>query len=160
MTQNIFHQGKTARTMSLNTQYMVLFRNPRDRQKIETLARQMYPQGWMTFLGKFRKETDKPYGKLIFDLHPNVSEKDRILKDDDCPQTSITLTKQVESVIQHGEGRGILEINVEDLKCIIPLKSSSQLVSSSQEYTLIPKSTYQQMTKVDVHDVLQSAKQP
>ncbi|MCP4459771.1 MAG: hypothetical protein GY816_17370 [Cytophagales bacterium] len=141
MTQNIFHQGKTARTMSLNTQYMVLFKNPRDRQQIKTLARQMYPQEWMTFLEKFRKETDKPYGKLILDLRPNVSEKDRILKDDDCPKTPITLTKQVEGVIQHGEGQGILEMNVEDLKRILPLESSSQLVSNSPVYILILKST-------------------
>ena len=112
MTQNIFHRGKTDRTMSLSTQYMVLFKNPRDRQQIKTLARQMYPQEWMTFLEKFRKETDKPYGKLILDLRPNVSEKDHILKDDDCPQTPITLTKQVKCVIQHGKGRGILEMNV------------------------------------------------
>ena len=89
---------------------MVLSKNPRDRQQIKTLARQMYPQEWMTFLEKFRKETDKSKlikkskmliknGKLILDLRPNVPEKDRILKDDDCPQTPITLTKQVERVI-------------------------------------------------------------
>ena len=32
MTQNIFHQGKAARTISLNTGYMVLFENARDKQ--------------------------------------------------------------------------------------------------------------------------------
>ena len=47
MTQNIFHQGKTARTISLNTQYMVLFENARDRQQIKTLAKQMYPDKWI-----------------------------------------------------------------------------------------------------------------
>ena len=31
MTQKIFHQGKTARTISLNTQYMVLFENARSK---------------------------------------------------------------------------------------------------------------------------------
>ena len=51
-------------------------------------------------------------------------------------------------------------MNVEDLKRILPLESSSQLVSNSQDYILIPKSTYQQMAKVDTRDVLQSIKQP
>ena len=52
----------------------------------------------MTFLERFRKETDKPYGKLILDLRPNVPEKDRILKDDNCPKTPIIPTKQAERV--------------------------------------------------------------
>ena len=39
ITQNIFHPGTRARTISLYTQYMVLFANPRDRQQIKTLAR-------------------------------------------------------------------------------------------------------------------------
>ena len=46
MTQNIFHQGRRACTISLNTQYMVLFENARDRQQIKTLAKQMYPEDW------------------------------------------------------------------------------------------------------------------
>ena len=163
MTQNIFHQGKTARTMSLNTQYMVLFKNPRDRQQIKTLARQMYPQEWMTFLEKFRKETDKPYGKLILDLRPNVPEKDRILKDDDCPQTPLVKQwnlKQDERVNQHGEGRGILEMDVVNLKRVLPHESGSQLDMSSSEYILAPKSIYQQKVKIDTADVLQSIKHP
>ena len=53
MTQNIFHQGKTARTISLNTQYMVLFENARDPQQIKTLAKQMYPDKWMSFMDRF-----------------------------------------------------------------------------------------------------------
>ena len=43
MTQNIFHPGRKARTISLNTQYMVLFDNPRDRKQIKTLAMQISP---------------------------------------------------------------------------------------------------------------------
>ena len=35
MTQNIFHQGRRAGTISLNTQYMVLLENATDRQQIK-----------------------------------------------------------------------------------------------------------------------------
>ena len=42
--QNLFHQGKGGRTISLNTHYLVfIFKNPRDKLQILTLAKQMYP---------------------------------------------------------------------------------------------------------------------
>ena len=112
MTQNIFHQKgrQLARTsISLNTGYMVLFENARDRQQIETLAKQMYLKSWSSFMVRFKKESSKPYGRMIIYLLPGVAEKDRFLTEDDCPQVSMTVTEQDRSVTQHGEGRGILE---------------------------------------------------
>ena len=44
ITQNIFHQGKGQRDISLNAQYIVIFRNLRDRAQIRHLARQVYPE--------------------------------------------------------------------------------------------------------------------
>ena len=41
IVQNIFHQGKETRNISLNTHYIVLFKSPRDKQQILTLARQI-----------------------------------------------------------------------------------------------------------------------
>ena len=43
IVQNLFHQGKGSRSMSLNSRYLVLFKNPRDKLQILTLAKQMYP---------------------------------------------------------------------------------------------------------------------
>jgi hypothetical protein len=37
--QNIFHQGKEMRNISLNANYIVLFKSPRDKQQISMLAR-------------------------------------------------------------------------------------------------------------------------
>ena len=90
MTQNIFHPGRKARTISLNTQYMVLFDNPRDRKQIKTLAMQISPDKWQSFMDRFRKETSKPYGRMILDLRPGVPEKDRLFTDYDFLQTPIT----------------------------------------------------------------------
>ena len=42
MTQSIFHPSKKALTISVNTKYMVLFKNARDGHKIKILAKQMY----------------------------------------------------------------------------------------------------------------------
>lgn len=44
VTQNIFNQGIGKRDISLNAHYIVCFKNPRDRQQILTLARQVYPE--------------------------------------------------------------------------------------------------------------------
>ena len=44
VTQNVFHQSRFQRTISLNAHYMVLFKNPRDASQIQHLARQMYPK--------------------------------------------------------------------------------------------------------------------
>ena len=43
LTQNLFHKNRYMRTISLNSHYMVLFKNPRDAGQFSILARQMYP---------------------------------------------------------------------------------------------------------------------
>ena len=48
LVQNLYYQLNESRTMScftmsLNSQYLVLFNNPRDQQQVMVLARQMYP---------------------------------------------------------------------------------------------------------------------
>ena len=43
IVQNLFHQGKGSRSISLNSHYLLLFKNPRDKLQILTLAKQMYP---------------------------------------------------------------------------------------------------------------------
>ena len=37
----MFQQSKSSRTISLNSRYMILFRNERDKNPIKTLAQQM-----------------------------------------------------------------------------------------------------------------------
>ena len=39
ITQNLFHQGRGMRDISLNANYIVVFKNPRDRAQIQHLAR-------------------------------------------------------------------------------------------------------------------------
>ena len=43
IVQNLFHQGKGSRSISLNGHYLLLFKNPRDKLQNLTLAKQMYP---------------------------------------------------------------------------------------------------------------------
>ena len=43
LVQNLFPKNKESRTISLNSKYMVVFKNPRDASQMAHLARQMYP---------------------------------------------------------------------------------------------------------------------
>jgi len=56
------------RTISLNTHYLFLFKNPRDSQQITTLARQMYPGKSQYLIESYQDATKKPYGYLCIDL--------------------------------------------------------------------------------------------
>jgi hypothetical protein len=42
--QNLFHQGRFCRDISLNAKYLVLLKNVRDKQQFSYLARQVYPE--------------------------------------------------------------------------------------------------------------------
>ena len=75
---NLFHYGKEMRTVSLNSHYIVLFKNPRDRLQISTLARQMYPGQSQFLVEAFQDATKEAYGYLIIDLKPTTPDKLRI----------------------------------------------------------------------------------
>ena len=78
LVQNLFHQGKDFRTVSLNSQYMVLFRNPRDANQVAHMAKQMYP-GNIKFLQEaFKDATSTPYGYLLIDLKQSTPEEYRV----------------------------------------------------------------------------------
>ena len=49
IVQNLFHQGKGGRSIGINSHYLVLFKNPRDKLQILTLAKQMYPGRRISF---------------------------------------------------------------------------------------------------------------
>jgi predicted ATP-grasp superfamily ATP-dependent carboligase len=73
--------GKETRTMSINTQYIVLFKNPRDQIGPAILARQMYPSHPKKFMIKYTEATNRPYGYLFIDLKQNTPEEDRLKTD-------------------------------------------------------------------------------
>ena len=78
LTQNLFHQGTHSRSMSLNTDYMVLFKNVRDKLQIKCLARQMYPSDTKFFLWAYQEAIKDAYGYLFLDLRPDADESLRI----------------------------------------------------------------------------------
>ena len=71
LTQNLFYKDKTYRTMSLNTHYFVIMKNPRDYQQLQALARQICP-GNTTYVTKSYKDATKSsYRYLFLDFKPD-----------------------------------------------------------------------------------------
>ena len=70
ITQNIFHQNKYMRDISLNTQYLILFGQRRDVSQINVLATQMFPLQRKEFLKVYKEVTSIPHGYLLCDIHP------------------------------------------------------------------------------------------
>ena len=75
---NLFHQGKEMRNLSLNSHYIVLFKNPRDKLQISTLARQMYPGNVKFLTEAFQDATKHSFGYLLLDLKPETDDKFRV----------------------------------------------------------------------------------
>lgn len=66
--QNIFHRGQFCRDISLNCQYIVLFKNPRDQSQFGALARQIAPDKWRELEKVYKTVTKSPWSNLVLDL--------------------------------------------------------------------------------------------
>jgi hypothetical protein len=78
ITQNIFSKGKFSRDISLNSSYMIIFRNPRDQQQLQILARQIYPNNSKFLVESFEDATKVAYGYLLLDLKQSTEARNRI----------------------------------------------------------------------------------
>ena len=78
ITQNIFHKGKSQRDISLNTKYLVIFKNPRDRAQIQHLARQVYPEDPRFLQEAYIDATRSPHSYLFLDLSQDTSDEFRV----------------------------------------------------------------------------------
>ena len=62
LTQNIFYKNKQSRTLSLNSHYLVLFKNARHTSQVANLTRHMYPGKSAFMIEAFKNATSAPYG--------------------------------------------------------------------------------------------------
>jgi len=76
ITQNLFLKGRDSKTRSLNTHYLVLFKNPRDMTQIDYLARQMRNKYLQS---AFEDATNQgPYSYILLDFHKTTPSEMRI----------------------------------------------------------------------------------
>ena len=80
ITQNLFEQAKTYRTVALNAQYLFLFKSPRAAQQVTTLARQLYSSGKSVkaLAAAYSHTTRRPFSYLLVDLKPDTPERLRV----------------------------------------------------------------------------------
>lgn len=98
LVQNIFYgASKFFRSVSLNTHYIILMKNPRDRHQVSSLALQLYPENVIFIKEAFADATKLPYNYLMFDLSQTCSDDLRVRSNifsDDVPQNIIYLPKK------------------------------------------------------------------
>lgn len=78
IVQNVFHQAKNMRNISLNCHYLILMKNPRDKAQIYALARQLYPTKIAKFVAAYEDATVKPFSYIKVDLTPSTPEELRV----------------------------------------------------------------------------------
>ena len=78
IVQNLFNQNKENRTISLNSHYIVVFKNPRDVSQIVHLAKQSYPSRPKVVQEAFLDVTSKPFGYLLFDFTQKIQDSYRL----------------------------------------------------------------------------------
>ena len=78
IVQNLFGKNKEQRTISLNSHYIVLFKNPRDGSQITHLAKQMYPGRVSYVQESFKDATTVPHGYLLLDLRQETPDQLRL----------------------------------------------------------------------------------
>ncbi|GFR31621.1 uncharacterized protein TNCT_608971 [Trichonephila clavata] len=76
--QNLFPRNKVMRDISLNAQYIILFKNNRDVGQIQCFARQLYGNKAASFIDAYKKSTQGYFNYLLVDLHPRTDEKYRL----------------------------------------------------------------------------------
>jgi len=74
VTQNIFHKASHTRDISLNTKYIVVFKNPRDKLQFQCLARQIYPENSSELMRIYKEVTEEPHGYLLIDLTQRIND--------------------------------------------------------------------------------------
>lgn len=102
LTQNLFHRGQ--REISLNSNYVVVFKNPRDRAQIQHFSRQICPENPRYVQEAYADATSRPFGYLLFDLKQDTPDNCRL-------RTDIFPSAQGHRPVVYVPGKGIKSPN-------------------------------------------------
>jgi len=75
ITQNLFHQGRFCRDISLNAKYSVAIKNVRDKSQFQYLARQVHPEDSDSLYKAYLDATERPHGYLILDFAQDTDDR-------------------------------------------------------------------------------------
>jgi hypothetical protein len=98
IVQNLFSRNQGHRDVSLNAHYIVLFKNPREKNQCSYLARQVCPENPRFIQEAFSDATNKEYGYLVFDLTQQTDDLHRFSTNifkSDFPQNIVYVPREV-----------------------------------------------------------------
>lgn len=78
ITQNLFYNDKSYRTMSLNADYFFIMKNARDKQQIGILAKQFCPGNSTYVIQSFTDATKSAYSYLLIDFTQDCPDQLRL----------------------------------------------------------------------------------
>jgi hypothetical protein len=76
IVQNLFFKG--LRTSRVNSEYLILLKNPSDKLQVCTLAHQLYPQNSKYFMEAYNDATKTAFSYLLIDLTQSTPDKFRL----------------------------------------------------------------------------------
>ena len=79
IVQNLFDQGPSSRAISLNAQYIVVFKNPRDSAQIGFLAQQAFPKNPKFLDEAYQDATRSPHTYLVLNLTQECEDWFRVV---------------------------------------------------------------------------------
>lgn len=78
ITQNIFHKTNDTKTRRLNTNYLIIFKNPQDKTQVDYLGRQMFPKDKGFLSLAYEDATKHPYSYLLVDSNQECEDEVRV----------------------------------------------------------------------------------
>ena len=78
LSQNLFDKNPHFRTVSLNSTYISIFKNPRDKLQISAFARQINPTNSKFVIESYLAATKAAYSYLFFDNHQKTDDNFRL----------------------------------------------------------------------------------
>lgn len=78
ITQNIFENSPSYRTMSTNANYLVIFKNPRNMAQIMPIARQAFPKRPQFLTEVYNAETTEPHSYIVVDFKQGTPARFRV----------------------------------------------------------------------------------
>jgi hypothetical protein len=75
ITQNLFHQGRNARNMSLNAKYLVLLKKVRDKNQFTYVARPVFPVDSDSLYKGYLNPIQRRQGYLVLDLSHDTEDR-------------------------------------------------------------------------------------
>lgn len=78
LSQNVFHQGKGAREISLNSHFIIIFKSPRDSSQIAYLSRQVFPKYPKLVKEAYYDACQVPHGYLCLNFKQSTPDDFRV----------------------------------------------------------------------------------